>query len=557
MIVECASCNTKFSVDAQQLAGIEDPRFHCCRCGSYFKIETEPERSADGFQTPADVAASEHTAAKSESARDGLNASAARRATEQKTTRPEQKSPPIAASAGVSLVSSPVSSPVSSLGESENGADWTPDLDKMVDEYLSSERESKSAEQLTWQWDQPRPSLQQRKTDADDNTVPNHSRSAGAFFIEKDAADDESDANSWPKADWVAPGTDEFSTADLTRSKRGHSDSRAENAPESDSAPSRSPRNISRDSGFRRIGVKPLNKMNALFTRAKVQFTQAEDGEAETDVVASSSSATPETAPHKSAESEPAEEQRLGAETERQLRRAEKRSRRYEKLLEPLKSAAAASGTEEVEPGPKERFASLFSKKPGPQHSLFEKIPSLAVICSVPVLAIAALGFASLNLESSPRILEPLLKANASYFPRIPPTGLDLGAMKSRFLVLEGGETALEISGIILNGSQATVSDLVIEAAVYNRDNEPITELRVNPNNLLGTRTSGAPADKTSDISTLKAEDLLALQQEVRDKPFLITPNTSTPFRIVVPAGQADLAEGAKWFSAKVRSVLI
>ena len=46
MIIECPACSTKFSVDSQLVREIEDPRFHCSRCGHYFQQKAQAQDSA-------------------------------------------------------------------------------------------------------------------------------------------------------------------------------------------------------------------------------------------------------------------------------------------------------------------------------------------------------------------------------------------------------------------------------------------------------------------------------------------------------------------------------
>ena len=52
MIVQCPSCKTRFSVDAQQLQGVVKPRFHCSRCGHYFELSAQ--RQAEQLELISD-----------------------------------------------------------------------------------------------------------------------------------------------------------------------------------------------------------------------------------------------------------------------------------------------------------------------------------------------------------------------------------------------------------------------------------------------------------------------------------------------------------------------
>jgi len=46
MIVQCPSCSTKFSVEAETIDKVSNPRFHCSRCDTYFDLLGKPKRSA-------------------------------------------------------------------------------------------------------------------------------------------------------------------------------------------------------------------------------------------------------------------------------------------------------------------------------------------------------------------------------------------------------------------------------------------------------------------------------------------------------------------------------
>ena len=54
MIIECPSCQTKFSVDDSQVSDIDDPRFHCCRCGNYFR-PSDAQAKADAANASAPI----------------------------------------------------------------------------------------------------------------------------------------------------------------------------------------------------------------------------------------------------------------------------------------------------------------------------------------------------------------------------------------------------------------------------------------------------------------------------------------------------------------------
>ncbi|OVE80387.1 hypothetical protein BVY02_00330 [bacterium J17] len=41
VVIQCPACETKFSVEAEQLAKVDNPRFHCSRCGHYFDFDKE------------------------------------------------------------------------------------------------------------------------------------------------------------------------------------------------------------------------------------------------------------------------------------------------------------------------------------------------------------------------------------------------------------------------------------------------------------------------------------------------------------------------------------
>src|SRR5262245_34779262 len=64
MVIECPSCSTRFSVDAEQLAGIENPRFHCSRCDHLFELhqniaqDSGTSLNGESFSSAASLSAS-------------------------------------------------------------------------------------------------------------------------------------------------------------------------------------------------------------------------------------------------------------------------------------------------------------------------------------------------------------------------------------------------------------------------------------------------------------------------------------------------------------------
>ena len=43
IIIECTACQTRFSLNEGQLAGMINPRFHCSHCDHYFDLACEEE----------------------------------------------------------------------------------------------------------------------------------------------------------------------------------------------------------------------------------------------------------------------------------------------------------------------------------------------------------------------------------------------------------------------------------------------------------------------------------------------------------------------------------
>jgi predicted Zn finger-like uncharacterized protein len=53
-IIQCPSCNTKFALNANQLAGIDSPKFHCSRCNTIFSINEEVKNNDSEIKNQVD-----------------------------------------------------------------------------------------------------------------------------------------------------------------------------------------------------------------------------------------------------------------------------------------------------------------------------------------------------------------------------------------------------------------------------------------------------------------------------------------------------------------------
>lgn len=74
IIVQCPACTTKFSIGPDQIEGIDEPRFHCSRCGHYFthKMDSHavapiPQPPKPAFEEKPLLGSSESPAAAAES----------------------------------------------------------------------------------------------------------------------------------------------------------------------------------------------------------------------------------------------------------------------------------------------------------------------------------------------------------------------------------------------------------------------------------------------------------------------------------------------------------
>ncbi len=60
-IIQCPSCNTKFALNSNQLAGIESPKFHCSRCNTIFSVDSESEETSQNVEKNESLSAEENT----------------------------------------------------------------------------------------------------------------------------------------------------------------------------------------------------------------------------------------------------------------------------------------------------------------------------------------------------------------------------------------------------------------------------------------------------------------------------------------------------------------
>ena len=138
--------------------------------------------------------------------------------------------------------------------------------------------------------------------------------------------------------------------------------------------------------------------------------------------------------------------------------------------------------------------------------------------------------------------LQICLSSAQEHLPRVPPDSISVTELDSRELVLEGGTTVLEVSGVVENADTKGFKDIRVEARLYDEQSKLLQERVVEVANGLGPRAALTALD-------LEAIDRLQRERALAARPLM--PNKNIPFRVIF----TEDIEGTTFFSAQVYSV--
>jgi predicted Zn finger-like uncharacterized protein len=169
-----------------------------------------------------------------------------------------------------------------------------------------------------------------------------------------------------------------------------------------------------------------------------------------------------------------------------------------------------------------------------------------------PILAsLVIISCFSYFLISSPKLVEALTQAIPNTLPRLAPPGMRLERLKYSTSNLESGEQVNIISGKLINDSQESFNEVIIEGLAFNESGQLLKNIKIHSGNNLAN----------ANITSLPLERILSLQEEGKSKKRSIKPGEQEDF-ILAFIDKADLEQphskllaSAKYFSARIYSV--
>ena len=168
-------------------------------------------------------------------------------------------------------------------------------------------------------------------------------------------------------------------------------------------------------------------------------------------------------------------------------------------------------------------------------------IPVL-IFCSGPILFAAGCFIWGRNLEGTPAALASVLHLGNETLPKLPPPGIEVVDLHSEVINLDDGTQVLRVMGDLINSTTRTYKDVQLESSVFDGENRELEKIVVSAHNGLST---------TSKINSLRKEALERLQEERATGSFTLKPNDRLPFSLIF----TDEVAGAAFFSARIYSV--
>jgi predicted Zn finger-like uncharacterized protein len=541
MIIQCPSCNTKFSIDADQLEGAQKPTFHCSRCGHYFSLNVESaggesvEKAKDPFKSPQPEFKPTEKSSVREKFVDNLEEdfSPSWRAIEK------SKQLPLISEPEEDFRSKSKSFDIDEF-EEENAnvkVDW-PDAPQsrthhaqIKKEPPSFSTESKPVEESSslatkQMWSSvhipetrfdgsPKNPLSgsdpYQIDDELDELDESYNQKFEANFSEKFSTPKEDfslDQDSWAdeqlEEDFTVKQTQTEDTGRYTLGTGSWSIDEKIEEPEL-----QEPSNTS-------SGVRNFDPENDLQEIQRPKISRILDQEPE--VPSHTLHGIPKAS---NFQPSPLTEGPQSDDFDYSIPIADDNEEEEESILV----------------SPRKSLTQSYGEKERPANVQF-----IGLLCSVPILAVLAVWIFSAQIPALPNGVKEVLRLDAGKLPAVPPSGVELIGGASERVTLDDGNQVLEITGSILNATVETYSDVILEAAIFDKENQTLSKILVPANNALVTATK---------LSSLTKDSLTELQQREGINQLSHAPNSSHPFRIVFVEPPND----ARWFSARVYSV--
>lgn len=158
------------------------------------------------------------------------------------------------------------------------------------------------------------------------------------------------------------------------------------------------------------------------------------------------------------------------------------------------------------------------------------------------ILFVGFFALLGIGLISSPKFAQAFTGVFASGAPISPPPGLMIADSTFKQVALDNGEKVSVISGNLVNHSERTIKEVNIDGIAFNNTGGIITAVQGR---------ASSPLSSTR-LKSLSLEMIQMLQTRGGTKKFVLKPDASIPFSIVLTDPKA---ENASSFIARIYSV--
>lgn len=171
----------------------------------------------------------------------------------------------------------------------------------------------------------------------------------------------------------------------------------------------------------------------------------------------------------------------------------------------------------------------LDNNKPRLFTSLFttsfnlDALKPLLLLWSIPFVLTLFFALWGSNIKNTPNAFRLLLNLEQENLPRLASPGLALVNLQSQIVSLDNGKKVIDISGELVNATLKTYSDVAIVAKLYDAQNQTLQEKIIHLNN----------AFQKAKIASLNEEQIEKMQNELSNIKIEIKPNKRLPFRLV------------------------
>lgn len=167
---------------------------------------------------------------------------------------------------------------------------------------------------------------------------------------------------------------------------------------------------------------------------------------------------------------------------------------------------------------------------------------SASLLGTMMIVFVGIFALLGISLVSSPKFAQAFTDSFASSAPIPPPAGLMITDSSFKLVALDNGEKVSVISGNLVNHTEKTIKEVNIDGIAFNQNGGIISSVQGR---------ASSPLTSTR-LKSLSLEMIQMLQSRGGTKKFVLKPDASIPFSIVITDPKA---ENAASYIARIYSV--